>query len=272
MRVKCAKCNKKYDKEIYSGICPRCGTFYNRQDLGKPSGMQPIKPVPKKEKTKKEKHKKDTPEADKFHPFKSKLNIFLLLLVILFPLAGFCWAKYNNYQEIKKRINKEPVSPVLIEMNKPFSCEMSEVDYCEISITGAQVDRDEQLDLPDGYEMLVVSYEVHTPITDEESEYTENLSDYHCFDIEPYLFTSEGYYLEPVSPYEVKEMKKMGDEEYRECGVSTALSYRKGSLYYLIKQGDTCGLWITQYEEEDTYDGDFHYVASYQLKQLEVTR
>lgn len=247
MKVKCEQCNKKFDRDIYSGICPRCGEIYRSLDDNNDSHM------PSKGKMK-------------------KINIFLILLVILFPLIGFGVAKYVNMQEIKKRTNRNTVSPVEIEMNKAFSCTLSGVDYCEIIITGATIDKDEKLNIPEGYDMLVVSYEVHTPMTDEESEYTDNPRDYHCSDIRPYLVTREQYYLNPIHDYKIEDIKGWDYKKSEENGVSTALTYRRGTLYYLVKEGDAGGLWITQYDEDESSGYDSNYVESYKLTELEVSK
>lgn len=277
MKVKCTHCNKKFDVELHGGICPHCGTIYRSKGsddtsyestdyLSPESDVSVEKKIFAETKTQEKEFGKDC------NLFKSKINICLLVMAFLIPFAGYSAARYSNNQSTEQRVDKETVKPVQIQMNKEFSCALSDVDYCRITITGATVDDSLKSEVPEGYEMLVVSYEVHTPMTDEETEYTENPADYHCAGIYPYLVTKEQYYLKPLSCFDVSDAKGWEYEDREKNGLSETLSYRNGIIYYLVKKNDADGLWITEYDEEDTTDYDLRYVESYQLNKLEVIR
>lgn len=100
MKVKCPHCGKKFNYEVYSGLCPGCGTYMRPGDIGKPPKKKTVKSSvnisetsPEKPESKK-KRIKNKPQA--------VLCSLLLLAILTAPLAARGFEKQKQKPLLKE--------------------------------------------------------------------------------------------------------------------------------------------------------------------------
>lgn len=135
----------------------------------------------------------------------------------------------------------------------------------QIEITGAHYDTDSRLMVPEGYEMVVAEYRVNAPYEKSEVPGMEDgsLASFYGVVIEAYLVTKQEQFICPFDAGKIQSMK--GEE--RAPFVTEDFYQERGELYFLVKQGDTAGLWLNCMESGEYVN---KLKESYVIRNMEV--
>lgn len=269
MKIRCTECKKRFDYELYSGVCPECGTYIRseeemEEDFGSPSGYKsdypmesreaPSSPVPAQSSG----EFKKTKETGKSKEVRKKQAARIYTVVITFLIAavgagtyaGFSLVKNNREEERRLDSLQEPRT---VGQGDVFSYETENNRY-DITIDSVTVDEDPALNVPYGYEMLVVSYHIERIYT---GSGAGDFDSFYDIAMNPYAETKSGTFLEPVRTYDLESAKaKDGVTDLQEIGISIGFSLQEGKMYYLVKEDDFKGLYITSVDY-DTYKYDY---------------
>lgn len=267
MKIKCTNCGKRFNYELYAGLCPHCGV-YMRQDTGSDPKTEPSSPTihtPGKVST--DSRPGLNPDAktaqmtgsaptrntssDTQHFHKHPVITFLLILILIFIIVvPIAFSSYTNRiktdtltlseTSVSKNIRSTEAIPISTE-NGRF----------KISFLSVSPDTDKAFETPDGYEILAVRYHVEVPPealaaypgqADENQLYTN--WDYGT--VLAYGVTKSGSYLKPVSEYDLSHVKNLDYEDEKNSGIGDTIDSQEGSLYFMVKKKDFKGLLINE--------------------------
>lgn len=277
MKVRCVDCKKRFDYDLYSGVCPKCGNYMRPPEMetsqnvncdveGSHVHTESVQPEPKPYKE---------PEISSVHveePKKKKSNPVLtvvLIVAILLVGAGTAIFLFISQNQVHKEMTVKEV-PVRTLSQKDVIEYRTESNLYEITIDSVTVDEDPEFNLPDHYEAIVVSYSIErTYLGGEGIDYDS----FYEIRMTPYLETVSGYYLKPVSEYSIRKVK--GIEDYKqadEMGLGEKFELKQGILYYFVKKDDIKALHITSadYDRENYQTGALREIV--RMEELEVTR
>ncbi len=288
MKVKCPDCRKRFEYELYSGVCPKCGNYMRPTEIEtsenencKIEGSH-IHTESAEEgytatyvQTDSESYKK--PEIRSTHvesPKKKRksnpaITIFLVVLMITTFLVTVIVVYVGQKNVHESKIVKEPVGLTLCQAGDGFTY-VSDYNKYDIFIDSVMIDEDPEFDLPKEYEVIEVNYRI-------ERTYLNNgghdYDSYYEIRMTPYLETLDGSYLEPVSEYEIRRVKNIEDYEQADAmGLGSGFNHKEGKLYYYVKKDDIKGLYITSKDfNNETYkEGALREII--RVEGLEVTR
>ncbi|MDO4555016.1 MAG: hypothetical protein Q4B70_07735 [Lachnospiraceae bacterium] len=259
MKVKCKNCGKKFDYDVYTGLCPKCHTYY-RVDAVSPE--------------KSTKNQERRREKRKHGPLYRLITICLLLIILISATTIIGFTMYTN-QKGKELLRLEKLmTPKALNIGEIFSYETENHHY-EIMVTKVQREDGAFLETPGGYESIKVSYEIKesSKDSDENQEETPSyetniVSDY--FKIEPYLMTKTGSYVKSLGSYAIRENLGYDYEQMEEEGIGSDFFYREGCFYFTVKEGDAQSLLIQAYKYEEEYSADNILEQTYEIDSLEV--
>ena len=299
MKVTCHNCGKRFDYDTYTGLCPKCSTYYridsaydtsadtydhsetddDLYDDKEDNFDTSLNDDPSKTSYDCEQGKtadlhtswqSDTGNV-RSGAFKKnrKLTSFLLVLIVLAFVVPFFATQYIIHARQEENSLSQVVVPVPASMGEPMSFEMEDNYRYELTIQSASVVTDTRYQIPDGYQLIGFSYTLTEP-----DVATEDISDSNRLsrslgydDITPYLCTQSGEYLQPIDAYDIAKAQGDKDYEWRQTtGTSSDFEYSKGTVYFLVKDGDIANLLIQHTNYESTT-----LLESYQIDQLEVT-
>ena len=288
MKVTCHNCGKRFDYDTYTGLCPKCSTYYRIDSTSKTSAdtytysgtySEPEEDIYDDFEEEDEPDIKasiHTPlqtdtENVRSGIFKNnrKLTVILFALIVLAFVVPFFATQYIIHARQEENSLSQVVVPVPASMGEPMSFEMEDNYRYELTIQSASVVTDTCYQIPDGYQLIGFSYTLTEP-----DAATEDISDSNRLsrslgydDITPYLYTHSGEYLQAIDAYDIA--KAQGDKDYEwrlTTGTSSDFEYSKGTVYFLVKEGDIANLLIQHTNYESTT-----LLESYQIDQLEVT-
>lgn len=288
MKVTCRNCGKRFDYDTYTGLCPKCSTYYQAASTANTSAdtytysgtySEPDEDIYDDFEEEDEPdiqasiHTSLQTDAENVRPgiFKNnhKLTVILLALIVIAFVVPFFATQYIIRAKQEENSLSQVVVPVPASMGEPMSFETEDNYRYELTIQSASVVTDTCYQIPDGYQFIGFSYTLSEP-----DEAPEDISDSNRLSrslgydyITPYLYTHSGEYLQTIDAYDIA--KAQGDKDYEwrlTTGTSSDFEYSKGTVYFLVKEGDIANLLIqhTNYESTDLLE-------SYQIDQLEVT-
>lgn len=276
MKVICKNCGKHFDYDIYSGLCPKCSTYYrewNDDSVNKEQSGHMERPLAGRNISQKQ---KQTDRKPKHTVLYYTVTVILLVVVFLTAAIPFGVIVLTNQKGHDAMKQEQAVKPKKIKMGKPFSYQTAEDGECKITITGVTTDTDSALEVPEGYDMVTVRYHIIRP-EDEASE--EEMEDEElarqnpvCTGIHmrPYLMTKEGAYLEPVSVYDIRERKGWDFDDENAVGLSERFQYRDGVIYFLVKKKDVKSIWISSFDYDKEEYSETTLRESFQITGVEV--
>lgn len=262
MKIRCSDCKKRFDYDMYSGVCPKCGNYMRPSEIetsenesceveGSHVHTESMEPAKKK--------KKSNPA----------ITILLTVLMITTFLVTIIVVYVGQKNIHESKTVQEAIVPTVCQAEDGFTY-TADYNRYDISIDSVTVDDDPEFDLPEEYEAILITYSI-------ERTYLNNGgSDYDSFyeiRMTPYLETLSGYYLEPVSEYELRKIKGIDDyEQADEMGLGSRFEHKEGKLYYYVKKDDIKGLYITSmdYDYENYESGALREII--RVEGLEVTR
>lgn len=262
MKVKCPDCKKRFDYEMYSGVCPKCGNYMRPTEIetSENENCQVEGSHIHTENAEKPKKKKKSNKA---------LTVFLVVLMITTFLVTVLVVYLGQKSVHESKVVNEPVPMMLCHAGDSFSYVGDNNKY-DIYIDNVTTDEDPNFELPRDYEVIVVNYHIErTYLNNGGSDFDA----YYEMKMTPYLETASGHYLEPVSEYELRKIKDIQDyEQADEMGLGTSFSHKEGKLYYYVKKDDMNALYITSkdYDSEKYETGALREII--RVEGLEVTR
>jgi len=283
MKVNCPNCGKRFDYDMYSGICPKCGKYHrinagetdSRRNYFSKEEMEAVGATKAKanraysDTTDKAVNadKKRTADANS-RPKRGKAyyKVTLLLVIAIVTIGvGIPMAAYIvNEKNYEASSLKELPMPKHFETGTPLRFE-TEYEPVTLTITGVSIDEDPRYELPAGYEVVIVSYNISDdtpPIYNDGNNRVFFLTN----ELIPYLITKSGRYLSPVYPSYIENVKGYDYETTSELGISYELYHETGQIYFMVKQGDMKGLRINCYDESDS--GQSLYGVGKKLKEV----
>lgn len=254
MKVKCPHCGKHFDYELHTGLCPHCSTYHSNNNHATDTRNTTYnhEPITAKHSN----NKTDSTNVSKTRKHSRSYYVVTTILIILIigciPLTILC-TNISNQNNYEKSTVKELIEPTAIKLNDTISYNVeNEVYY--LQITDTTLDMDEGYELPDGYEVVKVSYKISNN-ENMQSDPNDTYS-YVPFEIKnglvPYLVTKSGNYLEPISWLNIEEVKKQSYDDIESLGISDGFENPEGSIYFLVKENDTAGLLINYYPIDST--------------------
>ncbi|MBO4997752.1 MAG: hypothetical protein J6D02_07130 [Lachnospira sp.] len=280
MKVTCRCCRKRFDYNEYKGQCPKCASYYKWKEETQEDMQTGTKVVYSDtkpdmywdEQTDTSAAKKESsPKHSKSYYIFTVVLILAILLIGAVPLSNAYFTNQRNFDEMAEA---SVVTPKELKVGEAFDYTIQDYNYgtreegmltYQIEITGVHYDTDSRLMVPEGYEMVVAEYEVTAPYDDSEVPGMEDsASDFlYGIAITPYLITKGEEYICPFDELEIQNMK--GEE--RAPFATEDFHQKRGELYFLVKQGDTAGLWLNCMEPGDDID---KLRESYVIRDMEV--
>ncbi len=268
MKVKCRNCGKRFDYDLYTGLCPKCSTYYQPDvSMSDTSEVNASKPNTSMSGTSQPTSKT---KKDKGFLSNKKITIFLVLIIITILVIPVLMASYQIRQREQELTLESLQIPASANVSEPISISTSMGTYL-LTITGISEEPDSCYDTPEGYQVIAIYYTITPPANEPQSSIDDNYilsSDWSYRSLAAYLHTKSGQYLQAVSEYDIARAN--GDKDYdwrKENGIGSYFQYYNGSIYYLVKENDIAGLLIN-HKNPDTDQ----LIESYYINSLEVSR
>lgn len=274
MKVKCAQCGKRFDYDVYTGICPKCAAFYrvggNTGTVQEPTATVRTYETQNKasdavhkagQKTRRRKHSR------LYYAATAVLSVAIILSAVL---AHILAGKANEAGYALGSMDELP-EPVYLTVGESAVVSYDENSFV-FAVTGAVIVDDDAYQVPVGYELVRISYRTGPVNSNDEAEY----SDYRSYGtrrgLRPYLITKSGNYLLPVDEYDLEKVGIMDSEIADQLGISTYFRDTEGTFYFLVKENDMSGLRINCHREQSDVWGNTvnPLVSCYEITELEV--
>ncbi len=285
MKVICTNCGKRFQYELYSGICPHCGTYVRQEsdwdDMTLEDAHYEAFEQSVSEETEDWQEEAETsefvnePEAvftdaetddnweeemqtisNATHSFRSnRVLTFILVLLIAGSVAlPFLYHTFITPQKKASLLVEDSVSPEECTASEGVVVATENGDFT-ITFSGATKDSDPAFETPDGYEFVAVSYHVALPeqvLENSPGQPDDNFlyTNWESGSILTYCITKSGSYLTPISGYDIGDVKGLDYDGREEHGISDEISFQDGTLYFLVKEGDFDGLLLNEIDPD----------------------
>lgn len=284
MKIRCKECGKRFDDELYNGVCPKCGYYiymfvpetsenenceiegshihvesgytatYRQEDLYTESYS--------------EGEARDYISPERKKPSAAAVTKILVALIFLVGIVSMGLAMVSQKQVHEAMTVKEEIPVKTQQTDEPITY-MAKSNRYDIYIDLIKVDKNPIYEIPEEYELISISYRIARTFLGGDS------SDYDRFfeiSMKPYLETKDGKYLEALSLYDLEKLLKTNYDRTTEVAVASSFRHQKGKLFYLVKKQDIRGLYIVSadYDEEKYQRGALREMI--RVEGLEVAR
>lgn len=278
MKVRCVDCKKRFDYELYSGVCPKCGNYMRPTEIETSENANCDKEgshVHVEKRT--ESYKTKTPEIQSTHvePVKKKKTnpVITIVLIVAMTVTGVTTAVYVRASQAK--IHEENI--VKAELPVKSQKQSDVITYLvpelgnqyDITIDSISIDTDPRFALSENYEAVKLNYHINrTKLNGESSDY-EN---FYEIQMNVYMETKSGYYLSPASNFQISRMWNVEYDQVSELGINDSFEKKQGIIYFFVKKDDVKNLYITvaDYDHEKYSAGELREVI--RVEELEVAR
>lgn len=274
MKVKCTQCGKRFDYDVYTGICPKCSAFYR---VGGNAGTvqestATVRTYETQNKAPDAVHKakqkaRERKHSRRYYAATAALSVAIVLSAVLVPiLAG----KANEAGYALGSLGELP-EPVYLSVGESAVVPYDENSF-SFAITGGAVVNDDLYQVPVGYELVRISYRTDMLDSNDEAGYNDYRSYSTRRGLRPYLMTKSGNYLPPLDEYDLEKVGIMDYEIANQLEISTYFRDTEGSFYFLVKENDMKGLRINCHREQSDVWGNTvdPLVSCYEIAESEV--
>lgn len=271
MKIKCTNCGKRFDYDLYAGLCPHCGVYMRtdstaftqstdsdprprstEQPRRNTSTSVPPRSTPKKHQQTKQqtRQKKDT--ATPIRRFRSSrlVTVVLVLILALAIIVPYSYSTYVFHNKKQELILTDQSIRTNLKGAETFTIPTENGDF-KISMTAITPDNDKTFETPDGYEILTVRYHVDIP-SEALDTYPGQAKENHLFTnwmygtVLPYGVTKSGRYVKPISEYDLSCVKNLEENEQEKKGIGDTIDSQDGFLYFMVKKNDFKGILVNQ--------------------------
>lgn len=291
MKVTCHNCGKRFDYDTYTGLCPKCSTYYRLDtpaedvtdiytsgtdfELDEDSYteetedyFESIPATEEKEEAAIHTAARTAQNDSRIYRFKTNhtLTIVLLTAIVLVFAVPFFSMNYLIRSKEKQYSLSEIISPTPANIGETISFHTDNSQY-DLTITNLSNVTDTCYQIPDGYQLVAFHYTMEETVTPDSTADTNRPYTplgYHSFT--PSLHTQSGQYLQAISEYDIANANGSKDYEWREeTGTGSNFEFLNGCVYFLVKENDIASLLI-QHTNSETNE----IIDSYQIDNLEV--
>lgn len=275
MKVKCTQCGKRFDYDVYTGICPKCSAFYKAG--GNAGTVQEsaatVRTYEAQDKAPDAVHKAGQKVRERKHGrlYYASTAALSVAIVLSAALAHILAGKANEAGYALGSMDELP-EPLYLSVGESAVVPYDENSFA-FAVTGAAVVNDDLYQVPAGYELVRISYRTGMANSDDEAEY----NDYRSYDtrrgLRPYLMTKSGNFLPPLDEYDLEKVGIMDYEIADQSEVSTYFRDTEGFFCFLVKENDMSGLRINCHREQTDVWGNTvdPLVSCYEIIDLEVS-
>ncbi len=267
MKVTCHNCGKRFDYDTYTGLCPKCSTYYRLDTPAEDATDTYTSDISSSSYSDSNTYSDIANTTSGRFKNNHTLTIVLLTAIVLVFAVPFFSMNYLIRSKEKQYSLSEIITPTPANIGETISFHTDNSQY-DLTITNLSNVTDACYQIPDGYQLVAFHYtmeEIGAPDSTADTNRPYTPLGYHSFI--PSLYTQSGQYLQPISEYDIANANGSKDYEWREeTGTGSNFEYLNGCVYFLVKENDIASLLI-QHTNSETNE----IIDSYQIDNPEVS-